>query len=77
MAVVELIAATTTKAGLKVETDNFAPLLGSPISRNLIAVFFMTTRLQKDPGVADPAVKPRDVQQVGVSEIAAAEYRVR
>jgi 3-hydroxyacyl-CoA dehydrogenase / enoyl-CoA hydratase / 3-hydroxybutyryl-CoA epimerase / enoyl-CoA isomerase len=52
--------------GLKVETDAFAPLAGSPISRNLIAVFFMTQRLQKDPGVADPAVKPRDVQRVGV-----------
>jgi 3-hydroxyacyl-CoA dehydrogenase/enoyl-CoA hydratase/3-hydroxybutyryl-CoA epimerase/enoyl-CoA isomerase len=52
--------------GLKVETDAFAPLAGSPISRNLIAVFFMTQRLQKDPGVSDPAVKPRDVQRVGV-----------
>src|SRR5262249_42409322 len=52
--------------GLKVETEAFAPLAGSPISRNLIAVFFMTQRLQKDPGVADAAVKPRDVQRVGV-----------
>src|SRR5579883_899909 len=38
--------------GLQVESAAFAPLVGSPISRNLIAVFFMTQRLQKDPGVA-------------------------
>jgi 3-hydroxyacyl-CoA dehydrogenase/enoyl-CoA hydratase/3-hydroxybutyryl-CoA epimerase/enoyl-CoA isomerase len=50
--------------GLKVETDAFAPLVGSPISKNLIAVFFMTQRLQKDPGVPDAA--PRDVGRVGV-----------
>src|SRR5207302_6991644 len=52
--------------GLRVETEAFLPLAGSPISRNLIAVFFMTQRLQKDPGVADPAVQPRSVAQVGV-----------
>jgi 3-hydroxyacyl-CoA dehydrogenase/enoyl-CoA hydratase/3-hydroxybutyryl-CoA epimerase/enoyl-CoA isomerase len=52
--------------GLKVETECFVPLVGSPISRNLIAVFFMTQRLQKDPGVADPSVKPRPVERVGV-----------
>jgi len=29
-------------------------------------VFFMTQRLQKDPGVADAAIQPRPVNQVGV-----------
>jgi 3-hydroxyacyl-CoA dehydrogenase/enoyl-CoA hydratase/3-hydroxybutyryl-CoA epimerase/3-hydroxyacyl-CoA dehydrogenase/enoyl-CoA hydratase/3-hydroxybutyryl-CoA epimerase/enoyl-CoA isomerase len=52
--------------GLKIEAECFAPLLGSPISRNLIAVFFMTQRLQKDPGVADASVKPKEIQRVGV-----------
>jgi 3-hydroxyacyl-CoA dehydrogenase/enoyl-CoA hydratase/3-hydroxybutyryl-CoA epimerase/enoyl-CoA isomerase len=52
--------------GLKIESELFAPLVGSPISRNLIAVFFMTQRSQKDPGVADAKVQPRDVQRVGV-----------
>jgi 3-hydroxyacyl-CoA dehydrogenase/enoyl-CoA hydratase/3-hydroxybutyryl-CoA epimerase/enoyl-CoA isomerase len=51
--------------GLKAETEEFVPLVGSPISRNLIGVFFMTQRLSKDPGV-ESAVKPRDVRQVGV-----------
>src|SRR5262249_19337181 len=53
-------------AGLAVETDLFVPLVGSPISRNLIGIFFMTQRLQKDTGVADPSVQPKDVQKVGV-----------
>jgi 3-hydroxyacyl-CoA dehydrogenase/enoyl-CoA hydratase/3-hydroxybutyryl-CoA epimerase/3-hydroxyacyl-CoA dehydrogenase/enoyl-CoA hydratase/3-hydroxybutyryl-CoA epimerase/enoyl-CoA isomerase len=52
--------------GLKAETDEFVPLLGSPVSRNLIAVFFMGQRLAKDPGVADVTVQPRQVNQVGV-----------
>jgi 3-hydroxyacyl-CoA dehydrogenase/enoyl-CoA hydratase/3-hydroxybutyryl-CoA epimerase/3-hydroxyacyl-CoA dehydrogenase/enoyl-CoA hydratase/3-hydroxybutyryl-CoA epimerase/enoyl-CoA isomerase len=52
--------------GLKVETDAFVKLVGTPISRNLIAVFFMNQRLQKDPGISDPNVKPRDVRTVGV-----------
>jgi 3-hydroxyacyl-CoA dehydrogenase/enoyl-CoA hydratase/3-hydroxybutyryl-CoA epimerase/enoyl-CoA isomerase len=52
--------------GLRIETELFVPLVGSPISRNLIAVFFMTQRLQKDPGVADASVQPRPVERVGV-----------
>jgi 3-hydroxyacyl-CoA dehydrogenase/enoyl-CoA hydratase/3-hydroxybutyryl-CoA epimerase/3-hydroxyacyl-CoA dehydrogenase/enoyl-CoA hydratase/3-hydroxybutyryl-CoA epimerase/enoyl-CoA isomerase len=52
--------------GLKAEIEAMVPLVGSPISRNLIAIFFMTQRLQKDPGVSDPNVKPKSVQQVGV-----------
>jgi 3-hydroxyacyl-CoA dehydrogenase/enoyl-CoA hydratase/3-hydroxybutyryl-CoA epimerase/3-hydroxyacyl-CoA dehydrogenase/enoyl-CoA hydratase/3-hydroxybutyryl-CoA epimerase/enoyl-CoA isomerase len=52
--------------GLKVEAEKFIPLVGSPVSRNLIAVFFMTQRLQKDPGVSNPAAQPRTVNQVGV-----------
>jgi 3-hydroxyacyl-CoA dehydrogenase/enoyl-CoA hydratase/3-hydroxybutyryl-CoA epimerase/3-hydroxyacyl-CoA dehydrogenase/enoyl-CoA hydratase/3-hydroxybutyryl-CoA epimerase/enoyl-CoA isomerase len=56
----------TLEEGLKVEMESFVPLVGSPISRNLIAVFFMTQRLQKDPGVSDPKVQPRDVKRVGV-----------
>ena len=52
--------------GLKAETEAFVPLVGSPISRNLIAVFFMSQRLQKDPGVADASIRPRNVNLVGV-----------
>jgi 3-hydroxyacyl-CoA dehydrogenase/enoyl-CoA hydratase/3-hydroxybutyryl-CoA epimerase/3-hydroxyacyl-CoA dehydrogenase/enoyl-CoA hydratase/3-hydroxybutyryl-CoA epimerase/enoyl-CoA isomerase len=52
--------------GLQAETQAFLPLVGSPIARNLIAVFFMTQRLQKDPGVADSEIRPRAVERVGV-----------
>ncbi len=52
--------------GLKVETEGFLPLLGSPVSRNLISVFFATQRLQKGPGVADASAPPREVRTVGV-----------
>jgi 3-hydroxyacyl-CoA dehydrogenase/enoyl-CoA hydratase/3-hydroxybutyryl-CoA epimerase/3-hydroxyacyl-CoA dehydrogenase/enoyl-CoA hydratase/3-hydroxybutyryl-CoA epimerase/enoyl-CoA isomerase len=52
--------------GLKAETAAFLTVAGSPISRNLIAVFFIGQRLQKDPGVANPAVQPRTVERVGV-----------
>ena len=56
----------TLEEGLKVETDTFIPLVGSTISRNLIAIFFMTQRLAKDPGVTDTKLQPRDIQRVGV-----------
>jgi 3-hydroxyacyl-CoA dehydrogenase/enoyl-CoA hydratase/3-hydroxybutyryl-CoA epimerase/3-hydroxyacyl-CoA dehydrogenase/enoyl-CoA hydratase/3-hydroxybutyryl-CoA epimerase/enoyl-CoA isomerase len=56
----------TLDEGLRVETDLFVPLAGSPISRNLIAVFFMTQRLQKDPGVANVTLQPKAVERVGV-----------
>jgi 3-hydroxyacyl-CoA dehydrogenase/enoyl-CoA hydratase/3-hydroxybutyryl-CoA epimerase/3-hydroxyacyl-CoA dehydrogenase/enoyl-CoA hydratase/3-hydroxybutyryl-CoA epimerase/enoyl-CoA isomerase len=52
--------------GLKVETEAALPVIGSPVAKNLIAVFFMTQRLQKDPGVADASVQARPVEHVGV-----------
>lgn len=52
--------------GLKIETNAFVPLVGSPISTNLIAIFFMNQRLSKDVGVTDTDVKPATVGQVGV-----------
>jgi 3-hydroxyacyl-CoA dehydrogenase/enoyl-CoA hydratase/3-hydroxybutyryl-CoA epimerase/3-hydroxyacyl-CoA dehydrogenase/enoyl-CoA hydratase/3-hydroxybutyryl-CoA epimerase/enoyl-CoA isomerase len=56
----------TLEEGLKAETEAFLPLIGSPTSRNLISVFFLTGRLQKDTGVADPKVEPRPVNLAGV-----------
>jgi len=41
-------------------------VVGTPISANLIGVFFMGQRLQRDPGVSDPTIKPKDVKRVGV-----------
>jgi 3-hydroxyacyl-CoA dehydrogenase/enoyl-CoA hydratase/3-hydroxybutyryl-CoA epimerase/3-hydroxyacyl-CoA dehydrogenase/enoyl-CoA hydratase/3-hydroxybutyryl-CoA epimerase/enoyl-CoA isomerase len=69
LAAVEAIAKGCNRPldeGLEAEVEAMTPLVGSPISRNLIAVFFMGQKLQKDTGVSDPAIKPRTVQRVGV-----------
>ncbi len=52
--------------GLKIETESFVPLAGSPVSLSLISLFFLKTRLAKDTGVSDPSVQPREVKLVGV-----------
>lgn len=68
--------------GLVFETEAMIPLVGSPISKALIAVFFMNQKVAKDPGVADTTIQPRKVTRVGVlgagimgSGIAAAHVR--
>ena len=53
-------------AGLAIETEQFLALVGSPISRNLIALFFLNQKLAKDPGVADATIAPMPVERVGV-----------
>jgi 3-hydroxyacyl-CoA dehydrogenase/enoyl-CoA hydratase/3-hydroxybutyryl-CoA epimerase/3-hydroxyacyl-CoA dehydrogenase/enoyl-CoA hydratase/3-hydroxybutyryl-CoA epimerase/enoyl-CoA isomerase len=52
--------------GLKAELENGLEVVGSPISANLIGVFFMNQRLSRDTGVSDPSVRPREVRRVGV-----------
>ncbi len=76
LAAVEVIAKScnrTLEDGQKIETEAFVQLVGSEISRNLIAVFFMNQRIQKDPGVtpSSPALLPqggegRKIEHVGV-----------
>jgi len=56
----------TLEEGLKAEAEAAQEVVGTPISANLIGVFFMGQRLARDPGVSDPSVKPRDVKRVGV-----------
>lgn len=52
--------------GLEIERQVAMEVIGTPMSANLIGVFFMNTALARDRGVADPAVQPRSVQRVGV-----------
>lgn len=52
--------------GLKVERSAALEVMGSPISANLIALFFMKNRLDRDPGVDDPGVEPAPIRRVGV-----------
>lgn len=51
---------------LKVEREAALEVMGSPISANLIAVFFMRNRLARDPGVARAEVATRPIRRVGV-----------
>lgn len=52
--------------GLEAEKQAALDVFGSPISANLIAMFFMNQRLERDPGVEDASIKPRDIRSVGV-----------
>jgi 3-hydroxyacyl-CoA dehydrogenase/enoyl-CoA hydratase/3-hydroxybutyryl-CoA epimerase/enoyl-CoA isomerase len=56
----------TLEDGLRAELQNGLEVVGSPISANLIGVFFMNQRLARDTGVSDPSVKPLPVKRVGV-----------
>ena len=51
---------------MKAEHSAAMEVVGTPISANLIGVFFMSNRLARDPGVADPAIAPRPLRKAGV-----------
>ncbi len=52
--------------GLAAERRVALDVVGTPISANLIAMFFMNNRLARDPGVADRSIVPHGVGRVGV-----------
>jgi 3-hydroxyacyl-CoA dehydrogenase / enoyl-CoA hydratase / 3-hydroxybutyryl-CoA epimerase len=52
--------------GLPYEAEQFGRMAVTDVSRRLVDVFFATTALKKDPGVAAPAPEPRPVSQLGV-----------
>jgi len=52
--------------GLKVEQEVALEVTGTPISSNLISVFFMNNALGRDPGFLPPTAKARDVTSIGV-----------
>lgn len=52
--------------GLEVEKKNAMELFGAPTSANLIAIFFMKNRLERDPGVDRADITPGRVDRVGV-----------
>ncbi|MFZ5440949.1 MAG: fatty acid oxidation complex subunit alpha FadJ [Myxococcota bacterium] len=54
------------KAGLEAEAAAFGELVMSDVSKRLVEIFFATTALKKDNGVADPKVKPREVKKIGM-----------
>ncbi len=56
----------TLEDGLQIEREVALEVVGTPISGNLISVFFMGNQLARDRGVADANIVPRDVSRVGV-----------
>ena len=52
--------------GLQEEARVFGQMARTPESQQLIFLFFATTSLKKDPGVAEPAPLPKDVEKIGV-----------
>ncbi len=54
------------QAGLEAEAAAFGELVMTDVSKRLVEIFFATTALKKDNGVADPKVKPREVKKIGM-----------
>ena len=52
--------------GFREEARLFGELAVSEVSRQLVFLFFATTALKKDPGVAEPAPSPQPVQKLGI-----------
>ena len=59
-------AARGMAAGLASEARAFGQLAVSDVSRRLVEIFFAQTAMKRESGVADPAVKARQVGRVGV-----------
>jgi 3-hydroxyacyl-CoA dehydrogenase/enoyl-CoA hydratase/3-hydroxybutyryl-CoA epimerase len=54
------------RAGLAAEAKAFGELAVSPVSRALVGIFFATTALKKDDGVAAGTARPVEVRRLGV-----------
>ena len=54
------------EAGFRREAELFGELAVGPVSRNLVRIFFATTSLKKDDGVAPGSASARPVTRLGV-----------
>ena len=52
--------------GLRTEARLFGEVAMSSVSRQLVFLFFASNALKKDPGVPEPAPKPREVERLGI-----------
>ncbi len=52
--------------GLEAEATHFGELAVTPQARQLMNLYFATTALKKDTGVADPSVRPRPIRKIGI-----------
>ena len=51
---------------LAIENAHLANLIGSPVQRHLLRIFFWTEEVKKETGAINPTVTPRPVQRIGV-----------
>ena len=67
-AAIDAIAASygNRASGFSLESKLFGEMAMTPVSRQLVSIFFATTALKKDSGVAGAAPPPRAVARVGV-----------
>jgi len=63
---VEIGAGQGFKRGLEAEALGFGELAVTPQARQLMNLYFATTAMKKDTGVADPGVQPRPIHRIGV-----------
>jgi 3-hydroxyacyl-CoA dehydrogenase/enoyl-CoA hydratase/3-hydroxybutyryl-CoA epimerase len=54
------------EAGLREEARLFGHMAATPVSKQLIFLFFATNELKKDPGVAEPAPPPLPIERIGI-----------
>ncbi len=54
------------RAGLEAEAQFFGEMVMSDVSKRCVEIFFATTAMKKENGVADESVKPREVKKVAV-----------
>ena len=52
--------------GLAAEARHIGLIFGGEVQRNLLNIFFLTEEVKKKSGVADPAMRAREVGRVGV-----------
>ena len=64
--VVKFSLAEGMPKGLVFEADQFAKMAMTEVSRRLVEIFFATTALKKDAGVAPPAPSPRPVGRLAI-----------
>ncbi|RFA25857.1 fatty acid oxidation complex subunit alpha FadJ [Alkalilimnicola ehrlichii] len=64
--VVEIGVNRGFEEGLKAEARSFGELAMTPEMRELTRLYFATTEMKKDLGVADDKVKPREIHRIGV-----------
>jgi len=52
--------------GLSEESRLFGEVAMTAVSRQLVFLFFASNALKKDPGVPEPAPRPREIERIGV-----------